>query len=101
MHSERDGPSRGDWSWRDGVIFTSGAQLTSAETLLRQGGYGLLSGKIELNLTDPDISIAVVGRNLADKDYLSGGGDLRSLGIAIGYPGEPRYLGVQVTKRWQ
>jgi len=93
--------ARLDWSWRDDVIFASSAQVTRAEAILRQKAYGLLSGRVELALNDPDLSIALIGRNITNKDYLGGGVDLRSLGWSAGLPGEPRYVGLQVTTRWK
>jgi len=93
--------ARLDYSWRGDVIFAGTNQLTSTEQVLRQGSYGLLSGRLELALDHPDISIALIGRNLTDKDFLAGGIDLRSLGWSVGIPGEPRYVGLQITSRWR
>jgi len=91
--------ARLDWYWRSSVIFTGSNALLPTEQILRQSGYGLLSGRVEWKVT-PDTSIAIVGRNLLNKTYLVGGIDLSSVGFKVGMPGEPRYVGVQLTKHW-
>jgi iron complex outermembrane receptor protein len=91
--------ARLDWSWRSGVIFTQTNDLRASEQYLRQQSYGLLSGRLEWLLPD-NFSIALLGRNLLNKDTLVGGVDLSALGWKVGIPGEPRYVGVQLLKKW-
>jgi iron complex outermembrane recepter protein len=88
-----------DWYWRSGVIFTQSNDLLPSEQYLRQNSYGLLSGRLEWRLPD-DYSIALLGRNLLNKYYLIGGVDLSALGWKVGLPGEPRYVGIQLVKKW-
>ena len=88
-----------DWYWRSGVLFTQSNDLLPSEQYLRQKSYGLLAGRLEWRLPD-DYSIALLGRNLLNKYYLIGGVDLSALGWKVGFPGEPRYVGVQLLKKW-
>jgi iron complex outermembrane receptor protein len=67
---------------------------------MTQKAYGLLSGRIGLNIDAWDAEVAVFGRNLTNKDYFSGAIRFQSLGFSNGYTGEPRTYGVQFIKRF-
>jgi iron complex outermembrane receptor protein len=90
--------ARADWYWTSKVIFTATSQLTSAEQVMKQDSYGLLAARVELQVPEHGLTVAILGRNLLDKDYLVGAIDVRSLGWSIGIPGEPRYVGVEIRK---
>jgi len=90
--------ARADWNWQSKVIFTSTGALTSGEQFMKQDSYGLLGARVELDVQEAGLNLAVVGRNLLDKDYLVGAVNVLSLGWSMGIPGEPRYLGVEIRK---
>ena len=90
--------ARADWSWRSKVIFTNSTPLTRAEQFMKQDSYGLLGARVELNVQKAGLKVALIGRNLLDKDYLVSAVNVLSLGWSMGIPGEPRYVGVQIRK---
>lgn len=89
-----------DWNWKSSVIFTSNNQLLPTEQILRQNSYGLLSGRLALEFPDQGFTVAILGRNLLDKYYSTGGINLRALGFSTVAIGEPRFVGIQLTKSW-
>ena len=68
-------------------------------TLGRVPGYGIFNGRIAFQLENPNVEIAVYGRNIGDKKYLLRRfPDLyRTLGIAAAYVGQPGTYGVETT----
>jgi iron complex outermembrane receptor protein len=65
-----------------------------------QGGYGLVNGRLALNLTGPEFTIALWGRNLANRIYFNGGDDFAgTVGYSTLFIGQPRIYGVELTKR--
>jgi iron complex outermembrane receptor protein len=64
--------------------------------------YGILNGQIAVKLNDPNVEVAVYGRNILQKKYF-----MRLLALedtALGFtsylPGDPRTYGVTVTFRY-
>jgi iron complex outermembrane receptor protein len=60
----------------------------------------LLDSRISYEFTDANASVALFGRNLTDKRYYDGAAALRTVGISELLPGEPRFIGIEVTKRF-
>ncbi|MDI1296369.1 MAG: TonB-dependent receptor, partial [bacterium] len=62
-------------------------------------GYGIFNGRIAFKLENPNIEVAVYGRNITNKKYLLRRfPDLyRTLGIAVAYVGQPATYGVETT----
>jgi iron complex outermembrane receptor protein len=66
-----------------------------------QKGYGVLNGRVTLDIDSQDVTVSVFARNLLDKDaYVAVVSFDRSLGWNVAAPGEPRTVGIQVTKRF-
>ncbi|WP_324741684.1 TonB-dependent receptor [Tsuneonella sp. CC-YZS046] len=62
-----------------------------------QKAYGLLNGRISLDIDDARYQIAIFGRNILDKEYASGAQAFdKSLGYNIKYLGAPRTYGVEL-----
>ena len=62
-----------------------------------QSAYGLLNGRISLDLNDGKYQVAVFGRNILDKEYASGAQAFdKSLGYNIKYLGAPRTYGIEL-----
>jgi iron complex outermembrane receptor protein len=92
---------RADYYWRSETIFTSASHLTTQERVLRQGAYGLIGARIALEMPERDMEVALIGRNLADKEYDAGGLDLTtSGGFKLLNAGEPRYVGIEFSKKF-
>jgi iron complex outermembrane receptor protein len=82
-----------DWSYRDDVEF-----VVINRAPLRQSAYGILSARATLDFTDqPGLRVAVFGTNLLKKKYNVGAVEV-GLGYDVLYRGEPRIVGVEVTK---
>ncbi len=62
-------------------------------------GYGIFNGRIAFKLDNPNVEIALYGRNITNKKYLLRRfPDLyRTLGIAVAYVGQPATYGVETT----
>ena len=74
------------------------AGLRTDET--SQNAYGILNGRISLNVEDEGVEISVFGRNLANKTYAAGAFMFESVGYNLKYLGAPRELGVQLVKKF-
>ena len=83
-----------DYAWRSEIFFN-----TSQAS--RQAPYGLTNAMIKLDLTDK-IDVSVWARNLADQKYLVNILDTTAtpIGVAVGFPGEPRTVGVSAGYRF-
>jgi len=68
----------------------------------RVPGYGIFNGRIAFQLENPNVEIAIYGRNITDKKYLLRRfPDLyRSMGIVAAYVGQPATYGVETTFRF-
>jgi iron complex outermembrane recepter protein len=62
--------------------------------------YGLFNARIAYRLDNPNIELAVFGRNIGNKFYYGFKFDGRNGGGGIGYPGAPRTYGAEVTFRF-
>jgi iron complex outermembrane receptor protein len=82
------------------LYFGEDLQILPSETILKQDAYALVDGRISYEITDANASVALFGRNLTDKHYYDGAAALRTVGISELLPGEPRFIGVEVTKRF-
>ena len=82
------------------LFFGANLEILPSETILKQDAYALLDGRISYEFTDANTSVAVFGRNLTDKRYYDGAAALRTVGISELLPGEPRFIGIEVTKRF-
>ncbi|NML09371.1 TonB-dependent receptor [Sphingobium sp. AR-3-1] len=62
-------------------------------------GYGIFNGRIAFKLDNPNVEVALYGRNITNKKYLLRRfPDLyRTLGIAVAYVGQPATYGVETT----
>ncbi len=75
------------------------AQYATENALGKVGGYGLFNGRIAYQFDEPNLEVAVYGRNITNKKYVVRRfSDLyRTLGIADEYVGYPGTYGVEVT----
>ena len=61
-------------------------------------GYGLLNGRIAINLDSPDIELAFWGRNLANQAWFTNVfNSYTGLGATVQYQGAPRTFGATAT----
>jgi iron complex outermembrane recepter protein len=64
-------------------------------------GYGLLNGRISLNLEKPNIEIAIWARNLTDKPWFTNVfNNYTGLGATVQFQGQPRTFGATATYRF-
>jgi iron complex outermembrane recepter protein len=82
------------------LFFGGDLQLLPSETILKQNAYALTDGRISYEFTAANASVALFGRNLMDKKYYIGAAALRPVGISGLIPGEPRFIGIEVTKHF-
>jgi iron complex outermembrane receptor protein len=71
---------------------------TPTESSVTQPKFGLLDGRIAWNIDRANVNIALFGKNLTNKKYLNAATNLQSLGYNVGFPGDPRTVGIQVRK---
>lgn len=82
---------------------TTQAIYAQSNRLDQTPGYGLLNARIAFQLDGPDVELAVYGKNIAGREYLTRSfADLYSagLGFATDFIGEPTTYGVSLTKRF-
>jgi iron complex outermembrane receptor protein len=82
------------------LYFGQNLSVKADEKILVQPAYALADARISYEFTQADASIALFARNLADKKYYVGAGALRPVGTSYLIPGEPRFIGVEFTKRF-
>jgi iron complex outermembrane receptor protein len=82
------------------LYFGLALPLLPSETILKQNAYALADARIAYEFTQADASVALYGRNLTDKKYYVGASALRTVGISLLLPGEPRFIGIEFTKRF-
>lgn len=88
-----------DWSWRGSVDLFPAAPAPRSNQF--QPSYGLLNGRLSLEVESADLTIAAYGKNLLDKRYFGTITDLNaSLGFGFGIVGMPRTYGLEITKRF-
>jgi iron complex outermembrane receptor protein len=83
-------------SYRSNVNFRP--QIGQNDASVSQPGYALLDARIAYDIEDIGLNFAIFGKNLANKRYLNAATNLESLGFNIGFPGDPRVIGVQMRK---
>jgi iron complex outermembrane receptor protein len=78
------------------------AQYATENRLGKIPGYGLFNGRIAYQLENPNVEVAVYGRNIANKKYIVRRfPDLyRTLGISAEYAGYPGTYGMEVTVKF-
>jgi Outer membrane receptor proteins, mostly Fe transport len=88
-----------NWYWRSKAdMFPAGGAINPQRI---QDSYGLLSGRLALELNDPEITIALWGKNLTDKVYFNAAFDnYATAGTINQYIAEPRTYGVEVSFRF-
>ena len=81
-----------DWVYQSRIFYNETNSLRGSTP-----GYGLFSGRLELQNVLPGLDIALWGRNLLDKQYYYSGSDSydSALGITYEAPGEPRTVGIE------
>jgi len=69
---------------------------------VRQEGYGLLNARVSWDIDNPDLTIAIYGRNLTEEEYYTYQLDLvnAGLGYIVGNTGLPRQYGLEATFRF-
>ena len=90
--------ARVDWNWRDTVILSAASAILPTETRLRQKAYSLVGARVEWASMEGGWRAALVGRNLFDKYYWIQGQEIRAQGFDFTSPGEPRFIGIELTK---
>jgi len=65
-----------------------------------QNGYGILNGRISLNVEEHGFEASIFGRNLADKTYAAGASMFEAVGFNLKYLGPPREVGIQLVKKF-
>jgi iron complex outermembrane receptor protein len=87
-----------NWVWQDDLVFTP--ENPEFRINASQKAYGLLSGRMGLNIDEWNAEVAVFGRNLLNKEYYTTAIGFQGLGFMTGYTGEPRTYGIQFIKRF-
>ncbi len=80
----------------DGKYQTSQFFSVNNNPLLRQGGYGIWNAQVSYSMLNDRVSVALWGKNLADKGYFVAAYDLSAYGWDQFNVGEPRTFGVTV-----
>lgn len=83
------------WRWQGTVVFKSEAIYDASVT---QKNFGLLEGRIAYKIDrDAAFEVAVFGKNLLDKKYLTNANNYdSSLGYNVGWIGDPRVIGLEL-----
>jgi iron complex outermembrane receptor protein len=99
-----------DFSYKDKVYYSYETPAAGqpdyqawviANQLRAVAGYGLLSARVSFTLNQPDVELAIWGRNLANKQFNLYEFNLyESLGVAMNYPGDPRTFGATINYRF-
>nr|WP_089218214.1 TonB-dependent receptor [Sphingomonas laterariae] len=91
---------RVDYNYRSKIWFHPTLVGTPYNDVIASPGRGLFDGRITLSklaLGSNEASIAVWGKNLADKEYRANGIDFGGLGYAGNVYGEPRSFGIDLN----
>lgn len=91
--------AQADWYWRSSAdMFPAGGLAKPARI---QKAYGLLNGRLSLQLDEPNIEFALWGKNLTDKRYFNVAFDnFDTAGTINQYLAEPRTYGVEARFRF-
>jgi iron complex outermembrane receptor protein len=82
------------------LYFGQNLSLKASEKILTQNAYALADARISYEFTPADASVALFARNLTDKKYYVAASALRPVGTSQLIPGEPRFIGIEFTKRF-
>jgi iron complex outermembrane receptor protein len=86
--------TRLQWTYRG----TQGNDTVDSDSV-RSNKYGLLDGRIGLELMDGKTEIALFGSNLLDRVYFTNGFDASSsVGVGVRFLGPPRRYGLEVRR---
>ncbi|ALR20396.1 TonB-dependent receptor [Sphingobium baderi] len=86
------------YDWQSKTVLAPEAQFDDQVT---QKAYGLLNGRVALDLDSVNGTVAIYGRNILNKSYASGAiATDRALGFNAVVYGEPRRVGVELTLRF-
>ncbi|MEH6792106.1 TonB-dependent receptor [Parasphingorhabdus sp.] len=95
---------RADYSFRSRTVQVGLTQTITpaAVPFISQEGFGLLNARLSWDIENPDLSLAVYGRNLTKTEYYAYQLDLASAGLGYyqGSPGIPRQYGLEATFRF-
>jgi iron complex outermembrane receptor protein len=64
-----------------------------------RGGYSIVDGGIGIQTQDGKWELALIGKNLADKKFVTSIGTYSNQAAVTGTPGDRRYLGVVLRVR--
>jgi len=92
---------RADWVWQSSMVLAQNSILPESETFYKQSPYGLVNARITYTLSNSNTEIALYAKNLLDKQYNTTAVSFESsLGYGVRFPGEPRFVGVELTKHF-
>lgn len=87
-----------NYSWRTKTVLDAKAAALNEET---QPAYGVLDGRIDLNIAAWDLDVALFGNNITGTKYYDNGtAHDTSLGVNFAFAGAPATFGIEVTKRF-
>lgn len=92
--------ARFDYVWQSPIVFASVTDVPWNEPILRNGSYGLVNGRIAYDNAAWDATVALFARNLTNKKYYISAIGARPLGVSLMSVGEPRFIGIEITKRF-
>jgi iron complex outermembrane receptor protein len=91
--------AQANWYWRGRVDMFPAGGAPNPDRF--QESYGLLSGRLSLELHEPNIEIALWGRNLTDEVYFNAAFDnFATAGTINQYIAEPRTYGLEAIFRF-
>src|SRR5690606_9085618 len=82
-----------DYAWQDEYLTVPEVPTRKP---LTQDAFGLVNARATLVLDDLNGEISLFGKNLADEEYIVGGGNAEtSVGYTFVIPGQPRTFGIE------
>lgn len=92
----------GGLSWSTSVHFTDEHYQNVANSeLIKTESYTLIDTRLGYTPHEGNWEVALVGKNLSDEEYYTGGFDIGGLGIAAVYMNVPRQVGLEFAYRWE
>lgn len=88
---------RVDYSWRDMVFHDADKGDLD---IFQQEAFALVNARAALQMSDPNLELALFCQNCANKAYVNSTSDLLIIGHATGNPGQPRTWGAEITWRF-
>jgi iron complex outermembrane receptor protein len=88
----------GNWYYQSDIVFGQTLSLLPSEPILRQNGYSLFGLRFSYDMKQTDTHISIFVKNLTDKEYTTGAGSLRTVGISYLIPGRPRFIGAEIKQ---